>query len=296
MPVLCNTDEKLDFNTEITNSYQIIYIRHGSGIASLGNARMVFIAPTVFCLNENESFVVKETHALSAQSLYFNPVLINSAFTFENIRENGAGLPLTSFQDLLWLKPFIERNSTFHGQFLIGPFAAQKITKLLEAIFEQYLIQPDPEYWPCRGRSFIIELLFFLEQIFSSNESNPVDIIPNSSREMDQIILYLYGNYQRKITIHELTGTFHMNRTTLMKNFNEATGMTIRNFLIQLRIRLACSLIRDTLLPLSEITERIGFTDLTHFSRTFRHYTGYTPSDYRQENCWMLQYYPEYHD
>lgn len=52
-------------------------------------------------------------------------------------------------------------------------------------------------------------------------------------------------------------------------------------YLTGIRIRMACMLLRGTTLPISEITERVGFEDITHFGRTFRRETGFSPTQYR---------------
>jgi len=68
------------------------------------------------------------------------------------------------------------------------------------------------------------------------------------------------------------------------------TGMTIVAYLIQLRIKLAATMLRDTGLPVTEIHQRVGFNDDSHFRRTFRKYTGASPSEYRQRyhSGWWL--------
>jgi AraC-like DNA-binding protein len=42
-------------------------------------------------------------------------------------------------------------------------------------------------------------------------------------------------------------------------------------------------MLRDTLLPVSEIMYRTGFNEANHFSRTFKKYMSCAPSDYRKE-------------
>jgi AraC-like DNA-binding protein len=47
-------------------------------------------------------------------------------------------------------------------------------------------------------------------------------------------------------------------------------------------------MLRDTMMPISEIYERVGFNDPAHFGRQFRKYYGVPPSEYRRQNCWMI--------
>ena len=82
---------------------------------------------------------------------------------------------------------------------------------------------------------------------------------------------------------------FHTNRTTLTERFGLVTGQPVLSYLIRLRVRLASLMLRDTMLPVSEVMTRVGFTDSTHFGRTFRKHLGCTPSEYRTRFCWMMR-------
>jgi AraC family L-rhamnose operon regulatory protein RhaS len=50
-----------------------------------------------------------------------------------------------------------------------------------------------------------------------------------------------------------------------------------------LRINLAAAMLRDTGLPITEVRQRVGFNDDSHFRRTFRKYLGMAPGEYRRE-------------
>ncbi len=282
----------------ISDRFQIVFIPEGTGIAVIDGHRQIFIAPAVFFLNEKEKFAIAEGRDASARIICFHPCAINNDFDFTNIRGDGDAFSFSAGQDLFWLRPFLQSTRTapqeFTGHVETGPLTAQKIARLFDAFSRQ--LDEQPANWPCRGRSYLIELLFLLQQVYSMKGSRREIILPDEALGMDKVILFLYTNYQRRITIQEMAGTFNTNRTTLMKSFHEATHKTIKSYLIDIRIKFAASLIRDTMLSLSEIMERVGFSDLTHFSRTFKICTGYLPSDYRQKFCWMLSIYPDFRD
>lgn len=50
---------------------------------------------------------------------------------------------------------------------------------------------------------------------------------------------------------------------------------------------MASTMLRDTMLPINEIMTRVGFCDTVHFLRTFKKYTGDSPSEYRKKYNWM---------
>jgi AraC family L-rhamnose operon regulatory protein RhaS len=76
---------------------------------------------------------------------------------------------------------------------------------------------------------------------------------------------------------------FAINRTSLNELFRKQTGQPIIQYLIALRIRFACVLLRDTTLPIKEVVARTGFSDVINFNRTFKKRTARTPVAYRRE-------------
>lgn len=66
----------------------------------------------------------------------------------------------------------------------------------------------------------------------------------------------------------------------LAREFRKHYGCTVGERIRELRLEYASSLIVHTRRPLAEIALAAGFADQSHFSRTFRSYTGMTPSQF----------------
>jgi AraC-like DNA-binding protein len=268
------------------NRFRVVLVQKGTGIYRLGVRRGTFIAPALFCLNETEEPELEKSVDLQARAYYFHPNVINSKFDFENIRQDEVELTLTERHDRSLLRLFVERNQDYFGQLNIGPASARRILTMFDLINKELEQQPD-YYWPCRSRSYFLELMFFMERIYSAPGSSDQIMLPEKPGQMDPVIFYLHTHYQTKITIAELTKVFHQNRTTLTQCFLEETGVSIMSYLINLRLRLASLMLRDTTIPISEVMQRVGFNDMTHFGRMFRRSTGMSPSQYRQQYCWV---------
>lgn len=292
VPIWHNPHEVFDPDLNTGTRLRLVLIERGTGILRLSEHRKSFIAPALFCLNEKDSPVLEQSLDLQAQALYFHPHLANHNFTFENIRCDVKDLPPMLRRDLSWLQPFLRRDAVYEGHLSIGPAIQLRLSSLLSAIGHQ-IVQQEDAYWSCRSVSFLLELLLLLSRLLYTSKVEqdiPFLSLSNPDGEVDPIILYLHTHYQEKITIAELTKRFHTNRTTLSTRFRQVTGMTIMTYLIQLRIKLAATMLRDTGLPVTEIHRRVGFSDDSHFRRTFRKYTGASPSEYRQRyhSGWWL--------
>lgn len=279
--------EGFDANLGLATHFRLLFLEEGTGLFRHGEQSFALIAPALLCLDETKELVPEHVSGLKAHGLFFHPQLINTRFSFENIRTPDETLSGTDRQDLWCFRPFLHREAGYFGQLSVDPAAARRVAGLLETINHLCSAQPD-DGWPCRTRSCFFELLFLVERIFSAEKKTGEMVFANLSPEIKEIIHYLHINYRNPITISELTKVFHINRTTLAQRFAKETGYTVIKYLTHLRINLAAMILRDTELSISEIIEKIGFNNLTHFGRTFQKYTGFTPSEYRKRYCWML--------
>ena len=74
-----------------------------------------------------------------------------------------------------------------------------------------------------------------------------------------------------------------INRTYLSNYINSTYGLNFNLWINHLRIEEAKQLMGQTpKRSLSEIAERIGFTDLAHFSKQFKLQEGVSPSEWRK--------------
>ncbi|GAK53664.1 transcriptional regulator, AraC family [Candidatus Moduliflexus flocculans] len=272
--------------------YRLVVIHSGSGILSLNGKQYAVIAPALGCLNEATMVELEGTSQFRAEAMYFHPSVINSRLTFANINIGCSEFLQTDYNDANSLLPFRhdEQRGWLHN---IGPMTTQRVQELMKTLKEQ--LETQNTFWPCRARSYLMEFIFLVYELYiaefgtaESGEKKPPFAepelpIPASSEEIYPILVYLLNHYHQKITLADLTRIFHTNRSTLNQKFKSATGYSVIDYLIQLRVRMACQLLKDTELAVSEISDRIGYIDLTHFGRIFRKYTQLSPSAYREK-------------
>ena len=285
----------LEKNENFTSSrhsmFRLIFIYEGTGILKMNNKRILFMAPTVFCLNEKDIMTVEQLHNIKAKTVYFDPVVVNNAFsilTLEKLNEKEwdlirAEMTQSEFADYCLLRPFLT-GPIREGEIIqMGLTAEKRIMGFLNRLGNE-LDLLNNDFWRCRSRSIVYEILSFLQYLYTETEIDNNYKILESESEIDNIILYIHANYEQKITLNHLTELFHINRTTLSEEFAKVTGMSVIDYLIKLRIKIASILLSQTAIPISEIIYRTGFNDSTHFGKMFRKYTGFSPSQYRINN------------
>lgn len=75
-----------------------------------------------------------------------------------------------------------------------------------------------------------------------------------------------------------------MGRTALYYKITELTGLSIKEFILDLRLKRASQLLKETELTVSEISYMTGFTNPKYFSTCFRRHFRQTPSECRSSS------------
>ena len=74
-----------------------------------------------------------------------------------------------------------------------------------------------------------------------------------------------------------------MGRTEFYGFFKTNYGQTPADRIKDIRLEKACSLLVDTALSITEITEKIGICNYNYFSKIFKQKYGVTPTEYRKK-------------
>ncbi len=97
------------------------------------------------------------------------------------------------------------------------------------------------------------------------------------------VLQWVEKHLDHSISIDELAERAGMSRRNLERNFREIFGLSPLGYVLQLRIRKAEYLLRETDLRVSEVAVRTGIGDASYFARIFRKYTNLEPKAYRAQ-------------
>lgn len=268
---------------EADQYYKIIYFKSGSCHFYMNDKEFVLTGASVICMNEKDKISFLEVDEEEAKILWFTPTIINVNFTFEVMGNPNRSLTSTEHQDMYFLMQFLQGASSTMKILSLHTMDAILIEHKIHLLTE-LLDNQDTGYWPCRSRSYLFEILFCLARQEEEEETTEcVMQIEGCSRLSVDVIYYLQSCYNQKITVEKLAEEFHTNRTTLLNDFKKYTGKSISRYLIQLRLTMASTLLRDTDLSVDEICERTGFSDISYFSKVFKKKLFLTPSEYRKK-------------
>ncbi|KHL97059.1 hypothetical protein QW71_03895 [Paenibacillus sp. IHB B 3415] len=96
---------------------------------------------------------------------------------------------------------------------------------------------------------------------------------------------YVANNFDKNISLADLSNRFYLNLNYLSQLFKEKTGQNYLEYLTQVRMERTKELLTGTDLKIYEIAQRVGYNDPTHFSKVFERLVGCKPTEYRKSQC-----------
>ncbi len=98
---------------------------------------------------------------------------------------------------------------------------------------------------------------------------------------LQQLLAYLHAHYAQELDNRTLARKFGYHPNYVNQLIVEHTGISLHQYLLQLRLRQALELLQTTGLPVHQIAARVGFKNTSYFSQYFKKCTGYPPSAFR---------------
>lgn len=120
--------------------------------------------------------------------------------------------------------------------------------------------------------------------------SGPADAAPSEhdGTLIDSVRGFIEERIESPLRVIDIAGHFRLTPNHLSSIFSERTGDRLGEYILRRKIERATVLLRDPVLRVSEISERLGYSDPEYFSRLFRRRTGRSPRELRERGSGVL--------
>lgn len=126
----------------------------------------------------------------------------------------------------------------------------------------------------------MFELLNLLLSDFSTNN---IESMTRSSI-LSHAVVFLRRNYATRINVKDVAKVCHCSTSTLSHMFKKELGVSIREYICNMRMNDAMRMLQGTDLPINAISDMLGFANPNYFSNVFLKETGCSPSEFRQKS------------
>lgn len=152
----------------------------------------------------------------------------------------------------------------------------------------EFIIQALGEYFQpqlCSNEainSYMILIFTELLRIYNSYSKNKEE--PTFKKAIiSEILSFMEQNYQA-MTLEQTAEKFHFHPNHLTRLLKTNLGKTFIELSHQLKIKNACTLLENTDLNIDQIANKVGYTNITFFYKSFKKIHGVTPAEYRNKS------------
>ena len=260
------SNEKSQFH--IHNEFEVL-LSLSAGI-KLENGEKTYILPHYSLLLFNSM----DLHHLSLMSpdtendryvVYFKPEYINALSTER-----------TDLLECFMLRPFADAN--------ILPLNVQTAMELAGALDRIIALEENGDESAFGGdlqiKLLLADYLLRINRIYRDHHRIGNRETVGGYRTVYAILTYLHQNYWDDISLDQLARQFFINKYYMCTLFREITGLSPRQYLINCRILKAKEMLLNNA-AVEEVCGKVGYNNLSHFSRAFKDKVGLSPKKYQ---------------
>lgn len=260
--------DKWEYGLHKHNFYELIYVEEGSGEHILNDVSHSFSKDDVFLLTPNDAheFVfaekVKFIYLKFTEQVFLEKLSVNKKTYWEEALRNV-------------LLQFENKNSN-----IICCIEDKKhIFSLLQIMLYEFTNNSLFNY------EAILELFGAVMIIITRNinQQKTVSIgFDKNIEKINNILTYIRINAvdNSKMDIKNMANYFLMSPNYISIFVKKHSGLSIQKHIMQTKIKSAEKLLKQQRFAISEIAEKLGFNDASHFNKFFKKYKGANPSDF----------------
>ena len=168
------------------------------------------------------------------------------------------------------------------SSFLRAPLSNEQMTHLVELFQALERNKDDGSFGSdIRQITALLELLLWVAPALHASSAG--EAIQNKDfMRVSPILDYIRARLSEPLTLDQIAGEFFISKHYLCRIFKSATGFSVMEYIIYSRVLMARQLLQQGV-SVQQAGEMSGFSDNSHFIRTFGHLTGLTPGRYAKE-------------
>ncbi|MFC4096760.1 AraC family transcriptional regulator [Euzebyella saccharophila] len=259
------------------NFFELVWVRNGTGTQ---------------CINYNEQ-------AYSKGDIFLHPPLKCHSFTVEE----PTTFVFLKFSDSFFKQvggSSIDRNAWFDeasyilsnynqlpGSVIQSEIDRQHMERLIDIILQEARNQTETI------NGLITSLMTGILELLMRNIKKTIYFESIKDQTDDRIVRMLqYLNEHigepDQLKVEILADLFSMSHTYVSEYFRKQVNMSLREYIIKAKLKLVEIRLLHSDKTLTEIADELGFTDVSHLSKTFKKYVGISIRDFKKEGEYRM--------
>lgn len=264
-----------NFNNVISPYYRLYYIDEGIGFISDSSIRLTLEPGYLYLI---PSFTICNLNCDTYLSQYFIQFFEESPDGISLFTNNRAVMKIAATEiDVVLVKRLLQNNPGRGINRSDNPKVYEK-----EVYYKEYqsLNESIKTHLKFENQGILLQLI---SRFLDSNSFKPNNSQSTPSKILDTMS-YVQLHLGENLTVAQLAKRANQNQDYFSKQFLIHTGQRPLNYIHGKKIERAQYLIATTDKTFLEIAMDTGFSNLPHFSKTFKQIVSLTPGEYRQQN------------
>lgn len=259
------------------NFFELVLVKEGEGTQCINynhypySRGSIFLLPPLKC----HSFDIK------TQSKFVFLKFTDAIFKSSN---------RTSMNPKEWFKEtsyILSNYNQLPGDIIKSDIDRQHLERLVAMILQE------SRSYDSDSISLIVSLMMSVLEIVVRNikKGNFAELTaPKADVRITKMLTYINENIDKPefLKIDNLADNFAMSPTYVSEFFKKQVNMSLREYIIKAKLKWVEIRLLNSDFTLTEIADDLGFTDLSHLSKTFKKYTGKSIKDFKKEGEYVL--------
>lgn len=248
------------------NEFELSYVVSGKGELVYNDERIVTNAGDIIVIPPNV------VHAIYPHQDF---VQVYDTLVF---KEMLLGIDKQERCGITYLEPIVSGSHRIIAPISAGHSAYASMQKCVKQIFA--CVERNEPIADLYMKSELLRFFALLE------ENGCVIAVKNrddwQAEGIRRALVFINENYREMICVEQLADIANLSRSYFMYRFKQMVGVSAMEYVIQLRIRNACELLRGGSSSI-EAAFASGFQNMSNFNRQFKKCVGCTPGEFRRE-------------
>ena len=247
---------------------EIIYIKKGQGLVTVDFRQYKVNGPTIILI------LPGQLHSIS-QHLEYSMEYENIIFSTSMLIPKTNDATCDDF-----LTPLLRGKITVPTVFTpVYPYYTDVVAPI-DACDE--ICKTKPQGYELYIKSMLFQFMFILD-----NRCRNLTKPPKNKKTLDKmklVLKYVENHYMDKMTIKDIADIAGFSESHFMRYFKDTMGTSFVEYLKDYRLTMAARLLQSSESPVLEISQEVGFDNLSYFNRSFKNKYHMTPLQFRKNS------------
>ena len=131
---------------------------------------------------------------------------------------------------------------------------------------------------------YFSEIEEYMKEYVQKIQKLRTESITNYSAPIQRAVMYIKENYAKSITLSDVAEYLEFSPDYFSRIFKEETGINFTAYLTEVRLRQAAELLSKTNMKVYEVSDLVGYSNMSYFSTVFKKKYGLNPFDFKTQS------------